>query len=171
MRSTISRSSGLGFTMVEFMVTVAVLVVVLAVTATPLSDFAATNQVASSKSEFAASIGLARTEAARRGQTVILQAVAGGTAGNEFAAGWELYADADGNGAVGGGDALLRRFDAPSARIKLHGNASLAFRATGYLVGGMTLDYTVCRASGSNAGFRISVTPSGIADVAAISTC
>ena len=91
--------------------------------------------------------------------------------GNEFKTGWELYVDVDGNGAVSGGDILVRGFDAPSDKVKLSGTSPLAFQATGYLVGGATLNYTVCRASGSTAGYQISVMPSGIADVKGISSC
>lgn len=160
-----------GFTLVELMVTVAVLAVVIAMAGPSMSEFTANNHLVTAKSSFSSSVALARTEAARRGQAVIVQAIGAGDAGNEFAAGWELYVDADGNGAVGAGDTLLRRFDAPSDRVHLGGTSPMSFLPTGYLAGGATLDYKVCRASGSTAGYTISVTPSGMADVRASDDC
>ncbi len=171
MRSVITRCKQVGFTLVELMVSVVVLVIILAMAGPSMAEFTANNHLAASKSAFAAAVALARTEAARRGQTVIIQAIAGGAAGNEFKAGWELYVDVDGNGTVGGGDTLVRGFEAPSDKVKLSGTSPLAFQATGYLVGGATLNYTACRVSGSTAGFQISVTPSGIADVKGVSSC
>lgn len=170
MRSS-SPSAVRGFTLVELMVTVAVLAVVIAMAGPSMSEFTANNHVVTAKSTFAASVALARTEAARRGQNVIVQAIGDGAVGNEFAAGWELYVDADGNGAVGAGDTLLRRFDPPSDRVHLGGTTPLSFLPTGYLAGGAALDYKVCRASGSSAGYTISVTPSGIADVRTSDDC
>ena len=133
MRSVITRCKQVGFTLVELMVSVVVLVIILAMAGPSMAEFTANNHLAASKSAFAAAVALARTEAARRGQTVIIQAIAGGAAGNEFKAGWELYVDVDGNGAVGGGDTLVRGFEAPSDKVKLSGTSPLAFQATGYL--------------------------------------
>lgn len=160
-----------GFTLIELMVTIAVLVIVLAVAVPSMSAFAANNQVAGAKSAFATTVALARTEAARSGRTVLIQAETGGSAGNEFGKGWAIHLDMDNSGTVNAGDEVLRRFEAPADNIKVSGTTPLAFQPTGYLVGGATLDYTVCRNDGSNAGYKISVTPSGIADVAAITSC
>ncbi len=171
MRTVLSRSTALGFTLVEFMVTVTVLVVLLAVAGPPMVEFTANNHLVTTKSILASSIALTRTEAARLGQMVIIKAASGGVAGNEYKAGWEIYLDSDGDLDVSAGDTLLRRFDAPSESVKLGGISPLKFQPTGYLVGGATLNFTICRASGSNAGYQVSVTPSGIADVSSITSC
>lgn len=171
MRSVISRSAALGFTLVEFMVTVTVLVVLVAVAGPPMAEFTANNHLVTTKSNLASSMALARTEAARLGQRVMITAVAGGVTGNEFKAGWEITSDSDGDLLVSAGDTLLRRFDAPSDRVKLGGTSPLVFQPTGYLVGAATLNFTICRVSGGTAGYQVSVTPSGIADVSAITSC
>jgi type IV fimbrial biogenesis protein FimT len=157
--------------MVELMVTISVMVIVLAVATPSMTQLAASNQVAGAKSAFASTIALARTEAARRGQTVMIQAESGGAVGNEFANGWSVYVDSDGSGAVNAGDLLLRKFEAPNYQVRLHGSALVKFQPTGYVVGGATVDYTICRTSGSVNGFKVSVLPSGIADVSAIASC
>lgn len=170
MRNRHRSSPPSGFTLVELMVTLAVLSIVMAVAVPSMADFTANNQLATAKSAFASAVALARTEAAKRGRVVIVQAAAGGGAGNEYAGGWGLYVDDDGNGAVNAGDTQLRLFEAPPAAVKVSGVATLSFRATGYLNGNGSQNFTICRA-GSGAGFQVTVLPSGVADVAAITTC
>jgi type IV fimbrial biogenesis protein FimT len=160
-----------GLTLIELMVTLAVMVVLLAVAVPSMSDFSANNQVVAAKSAFAGAVALARTEAAKRGRVVILQALGSGPAGNEFANGWEIVADDNGDGLAGVHETRVRRAAATFDRTKLSGSASLAFRASGALVGSSAAVYRVCRQSGSTAGYSITVTPSGATDVAAITTC
>ncbi len=165
------RRARRGFTLIELMVTLAVTVVVMAVAVPSMADFSANNQVASTKSGFATAVALARSEATRRGRTVFLQALGTGASGNEFANGWEIVVDDDGNGATDANETRVRRAASTLEKVKLGGTASMAFRASGALVGNTALVYTVCRKSGSTAGYSITITPSGVADVASINTC
>jgi type IV fimbrial biogenesis protein FimT len=160
-----------GFTLVEVVVVAAVLVILLAIAGPAMSEFTATNQLAAAKTGFTGALALARSEAARRGGSVILHALGAAAAGDEYAAGWEIVADDNGNGVADATDTVLRHFDALPAAVRLSGNASLVYRATGYL--GTTVDqvFTVCRTSGAHDGYQITVTPSGVADVVAISNC
>ena len=160
-----------GFTLIELMVTLSVLVVVTSVALPSMADFLASNQVVASKTAFAGAVALARTEAAKRGRVVILQALGDGPIGNEFVNGWEIVADDDGNGLAGANETRLRRAASVLDKVKLSGARSLGFLASGALVGGAAAVYTVCRASGGSNGYSITVTPSGAADVAAISSC
>ena len=160
-----------GFTLIELMVTLSVLVVVTSVALPSMADFLASNQVVASKTAFAGAVALARTEAAKRGKVVIVQALGDGPVGNEFINGWEIVADDDGNGVAGANETRVRRATGTQDKVRLSGNPSLAFRATGALVGTAAVVYTVCRASGSTKGYSITVTPSGATDVASISTC
>ena len=73
-----------GFTLVELMISLAVLVLLLAVAVPSMQEFTANNQLVSAKSNFAAALALARTEAAKRGRVVVLQALGTGPTGNEF---------------------------------------------------------------------------------------
>ena len=160
-----------GLTLIELMVTLAVMVVLMSVAVPSMADFTANNQVVAAKSAFASAVALARTEAAKRGRVVILQALGTGPVGNEFVNGWEIVADDNGDGLAGINETRLRRAAATFDKTKLGGTASLAFRASGALVGITAEVYTVCRQSGSRAGYSITVTPSGATDVAAISNC
>ena len=160
-----------GLTLIELMVTLAVMVVLMSVAVPSMADFTANNQVVAAKSAFASAVALARTEAAKRGQVVIVQALGTGPVGNEFANGWEIVADDNGDGLAGINETRLRRVATTFDKTKVGGTASLAFRASGALVGTTAAVYTVCRQSGSRAGFSITVTPSGATDVAAITNC
>lgn len=160
----------LGFTLVELMITLAVLVVLLAVAVPSMQEFTANNQLAATKSNFAAAVALARTEAAKRGRVVVLQALGSGPTGNEFANGWEIAVDDDGNGAVASSETRVRKNAVTLEKIKLGGTPQVAFRATGALVGTTEQVYTLCR-SGGTRGYTVTVTPSGATDVVGINTC
>ena len=161
----------LGFTLVELMITLAVLVVLLAVAVPSMQEFTANNQLAATKSNFAAALALARTEAAKRGRLVVLQALGSGPTGTEFATGWEIAVDDDGDGAVGSGETRVRKNAVALEKIKLGGDATVSFRATGALVGTTAQVFTLCRASGGTRGYTVTVMPSGTTDVASINTC
>ncbi|MDH4390517.1 MAG: GspH/FimT family protein [Aquabacterium sp.] len=160
-----------GFTLVELMITLAVLVVLLAVAVPSMQEFTANNQLAATKSNLAASLALARTEAAKRGRVVVLQALGTGPSGNEYANGWEIAVDDDGNGAVGTTETRVRKNAVTLEKIKLGGDVAVSFRATGALVGTSAQVFTLCQASGGTRGFSITVMPSGSTDVANINTC
>jgi type IV fimbrial biogenesis protein FimT len=159
-----------GFTLIELMIALAVMVVVMAVAMPSMMEFAANNQLAATKSSFAGAVALARTEAAKRGRTVFVQALGSGPTGNEYAHGWEIVVDDDGNGAAGADETRVRRNAATLDRISLGGSASLAFRASGALAGNSAEVFTLCRVGGTR-GYTVTVTPSGATDVAAINTC
>lgn len=163
------RESGL--TLVELMVVMTVLVILLATAGPSLNHFAASNQLVTTKSSFASALAIARSEAAKRGTTVLLAARGTPAAGNEFAAGWDVVVDTNGNGVADDADTLVRRYDVLPSTIKLSGTATVSFGATGYLSTVTDRTYTVCRASGGPDGFRITVAASGVTDVLTIGSC
>ena len=159
-----------GFTLVELMITLAVMVVLMAVAVPSMRDFTANNQLAATKSNFAAALALARTEAAKRSRVVVLQAIGTGPSGNEFVNGWEIAVDDDANGSVASGETRVRKSPQTLDRIKLGGEPVVSFRATGALVGTAAQVYTLCRVGGTR-GYTVTVMPSGVTDVTGINTC
>jgi type IV fimbrial biogenesis protein FimT len=160
-----------GFTLLEAMVVLAVFGVVLAVAIPSMSEFSANNQVAGMRSSFTAAVALARTEAAKRGTPVLIQPRSSGTTGNAYAQGWELVVDADGDGTAGSGEERLRRTEALPHSVTMDGPSPLIFRATGWLDGTSDQVFKVCRTVGASQGYRVTVAPSGVADVASASPC
>lgn len=160
-----------GLTLIELMVTLAVAVVLASMAAPSLSDFLENHQVAALKTSLSGAVALARTEAVKRGQPVVLQAIGDGPDGNEYVNGWEVVVDEDGNGSAGSNEARVRRAAQVQAKLRSGGPRSLIFLPSGALSVTAAQVFDLCRQSGSNAGFRLTVAPSGVADVQAITTC
>ena len=160
-----------GLTLIELMVTLAVAVVMMAMAAPSMSDFLENHQVAAIKTSLSGAVALARSEAAKRGQPVILQAIGDGPAGNEFINGWAVVVDEDGSGCAGSSETRLRRAAQLQVRLRSGGPRSLTFLPSGALSVQAAQVFTLCRQGGSNAGFRLTVAPSGVADVLAITSC
>ena len=151
--------------MIELMVVVATTVVLLGLTAPPLSDFIVRNQVSSSQSSLVSSLAFARSEAARRGTTVFVVAAAGGGTGNEYSKGWDVYADNDADGVFGSADApSLRHYEALPSKVVLRGGLQVAFGADGYLAPAVARTFRICQAAANSQGYLVTLPPSGIAD-------
>ena len=86
-----------GFTLVEMLTAMRVLVVPLAIAAPSLATFIRSNRVRSAQSELVSALMLARSEAVRRGVRVGLQAKAAPAAGG-LARGWRVWIDDNGDG-------------------------------------------------------------------------
>ncbi len=164
-----------GLTLVELAVVLSVLTIVLATAMPSLAAFSANNRVVATKSAFASAVALTRGEAAKRGRPVILQALGDGPTGNEYSGGWELVVDENGDGVAAAGEQRLRKYGALGNGVRLTGNRSLVFSASGALAGLAALEFTACPSGAGvpagSSGYRITVTPSGVADVGAVANC
>jgi type IV fimbrial biogenesis protein FimT len=162
-----------GFTLVEMMVTVAVLSILSVVAVPSLIAFSARNRLQSLSSDFVSSLVLARTEAARAGLPVLVLPATGGVTGNEFAQGWNLYLDRNSNGSFDSGDTLIRTYAALPGTLKMQGTSAINFSAIGYLTPAAAVSFVLCPSTGSGLrdGVQVTVPPSGLADVTRITTC
>ncbi|WP_457330433.1 GspH/FimT family pseudopilin [Rhizobacter sp. P5_C2] len=88
----------LGVTLIELMVTLAVMAVLVTIAAPSFSRLIASNRLTSQTNEFILALNLARSEATRRGQPVTLLATA--TATPVFQSGWQIFTDANGDAAM-----------------------------------------------------------------------
>src|SRR5271166_3593547 len=86
-----------GFTLIELMVSLSVLVILTTLTAASMSSMLNNNFIYATQTEFVASLALARSEAVRRGLPVVVGATAP-VAGNAFGGGWTVWVDSNGNG-------------------------------------------------------------------------
>lgn len=90
-----------GFTVIELMVTVAVLGVALVVAIPSYNNLITNNRMVGELNEFVASLHFARSEAIKRGLNVSMCASADGVACADVAPwnqGWMIFVDTDGNG-------------------------------------------------------------------------
>lgn len=121
-----------GFTLIELMVTIAVLAILLAMGLPSFQHSLRSNRAATATNEILASVSLARSEAIRSTRGGGLCSSNNGTACNgNWGDGWMVWADANGNGAFDGGDTVLR-YSRGNSRLAATGpGAVVAFDARG----------------------------------------
>jgi len=155
-----------GFTLSELCATLAVLAILSTLAAGSMSSTLSNNRVYAAQDEFVAYVAFARSEAMRRGTTVIVGAIAPVT-GNGFGGGWNVWVDDNGNGARDVGETLLRTHEALPSNIIVGSGTSntVAFTAMGFLTPGVAVDVKVCPSDPALGGFDITIQPNGLTDV------
>jgi len=143
-RDCASVLRGAGFTLVELMVTVSI-VVILATLATPsFIALLTNNRISAQANDVLSSINLARSEAVTRGHGVSLCASSDGAtcAGTDLSAGWVIFDDVNANGGIDAGDAIIRTYQAMDGQTTAtfvatpsSDNFSLSFLGVGRPVG------------------------------------
>ncbi|MBB6598676.1 GspH/FimT family pseudopilin [Luteimonas sp. MC1825] len=87
-----------GFTLIELMVTIAIVAILLVIGLPSFQGSLRSNRVATSTNELMASVSLARTEAIRSTKTATICASSDGTScGTDWNQGWIVWTDNDGN--------------------------------------------------------------------------
>lgn len=96
-----------GFTLIELMITLAIAAIVVTFGIPSFRSMMRDNRIAAHTNEFIGALNLARSEAIKRGERVILEP---NTAGN-WGKGWRIAVDTNDNGKVDNGEVVLRQFD------------------------------------------------------------
>lgn len=113
-----------GFTLVELMVTIAIVAVLSAIAFPSFRDTLRSNQVATATNEVIAAVSLARNEAVRnnRGSSICASGNGQDCSGG-WSAGWMVWSDFDGNGRVDAGETVMRYMQG-RANLVLNGPAT-----------------------------------------------
>jgi prepilin-type N-terminal cleavage/methylation domain-containing protein len=102
-----------GFTLIELMFTVLVLAVLLAFGVPNFRDFLRNSRMAAEANDLLSGLNLTRSEAIKRRAPVTLCAgTSNCLSSGDFADGWLVFVDVDGDGVVDVGEDVLRRHDA-----------------------------------------------------------
>lgn len=114
-------SKSKGFTLIELMITIAVVAIGLALAYPSFTSVLRSNQVATRTNELIASFYLARTEAVRsnRGAGVCPSADGANCNGVNWGSGWLVFTDQDGDGALSADGDTVVRFVEGSQNVSL----------------------------------------------------
>ena len=167
------RPRARGFSLIELMTTVAVLVISLSLAAPAFTSFLSSNRLRVAQSEFVASLMLARSEAARQGVRVGVEALQP-LADGGFAHGWRVWVDADASGSYGSGETIVREVPARGGALRITptpGVRDVVFDPRGFLVAGAAVTFDVCGQPGVAQGYRVLLEPVGLSDVTEVTTC
>lgn len=107
-----------GFTLIELLVTIMVLAALLVLAAPAMTDLIASNRMSGVANDLMADLAVARSEALKRSQRVVICKNSGNDSSCSTSVNWEngwlLYLDANSNTALDLGETLLRVRQAPS---------------------------------------------------------
>ena len=124
------RNRSSGFTLIELMVTVAVLGIAIGIAVPSFAELIKNNRAESQSNAVVNALSLARSEAIKRGATVTVAPL---TAGTSWDNGWAVKAGAE----------VLRTFEALKG-ASLSGASGIEFNSRGQLVGtAVNLEYRV----------------------------
>ena len=151
-----------GFTLIELMITLAIVAIVLAVGVPSFQEMMRNNRATANTNDFLGSLYLARSEAIKRGtgsRVVLCPGTQAGCSGSAWGSGWIVFVDANDNGGWDTGEQILRIHEKLSGDDALSGTtlvrtyisfapdgvARLAGNDTAFQWG--TLTFTMCNSS------------------------
>jgi type IV fimbrial biogenesis protein FimT len=127
-----------GFTLVELLVTVAVAAAVLTAGVPSFSELVQNNRMTAHVNEFVADVNLARSEAIKRGETMVLCKRNSNATdcddSSEWVEGWLVFADENEDGSVSAGEDIVRVHGTLMGLSSVHFMLPrLTYEATGFL--------------------------------------
>lgn len=136
-----------GFTLIELMITVAVGAILLGVAVPSFFSIIQNNRATAQANDLLSSINIARSEAVKRGATTTVcvssdQATC--TGGTNWAQGWLVWSDTNGNGSLNSPAEIIKAREALTGGTTLTaGVTSIAFNSSGMSLLGATATFTL----------------------------
>jgi type IV fimbrial biogenesis protein FimT len=144
-----------GFTLLELLVTLAVVAVVTALAVPTMSASIRRSHIAAAHNEFLSSLYLLRSEAIKRNRVVKMcrsrdadPPRCDGSADGGWHTGWTMWVDVDGNDQIESGEVVITRQPSLRGEVRLTGNSNIAervaFRSNGATLGAGNGTFTIC---------------------------
>lgn len=176
-----------GFTVIELMITVALLAILVGIAAPSLRDLTMNARITSQANDLMTDLAMTRSEAVKRSVRTAICTSSSGTActSSNWQQGWIVFADADGDGALAAVTDIIKAVPAldggntlVSAGHSTNGSAAMfvPYRPSGVVTpgGAGTITFDLCdsrtiatvgAAAASNKGRRITISGTGRAFV------
>jgi type IV fimbrial biogenesis protein FimT len=160
-------SKQIGFTLIELMVAIVVLVIVLALGISSFREQIMNNQITTSANEFATALSMARIEAVKRGSGTVITANAGGGTSNEWGVGFvvAIWVDTNDDEVVDAAEigATLRQIQPFSDEVTFDASANvteISFLNTGAYNSASSTTFALCDSRTGETGrqFTLNVT-------------
>ena len=156
-----------GFTVIELMIAVAMIAALVVIGVPSFTSIINSNQSAAKSNAFLSVLKLARTEATKRRQSIIVCASENQTnctATNSWSDGWIVFEDTDGGNDFDAGETIIDTLSLPEDFTVTRASAGpdqIIFAATGLSNSTVAQTFTVCKANTSN-GRVLTVERSGL---------
>lgn len=160
-----------GFTLVELMITLAILAVGTSLAVPSMRYIITNNRLASQTNDLITALNVARSEAVHQGISSGLCPTSDqASCGTQWNDGWLVWIDANGNSTLDGGETISRVWDGPESGMSFAGLPNVfTFDAQGFL-NTPAVAATLCQ-TGHDQGRDIAVSVTGNAQVTVKTDC
>lgn len=162
-----------GFTLIEMMVTIAIMAILLAIGIPSFQQLIINNRIVTNTNDLIADLAMARSEALKKGGSVVVTVCASTdgascSGANDWSGGHLVFVDAGSVGSVDSGDVVLRKMGAVEGLTVTASGFSttgyLAYRSSGAVTSTQLGTFTVCKSG--YLGRIVTVSPIGRSSVA-----